>query len=203
MSKLKLQYFGQLMLRANFIGKAPDTGKDWEQEKKGGSRGWDGWMASLDSMDTSLSKLQKLVMDREAWCAAVHGVVKSRTQLNDWTITRMVRRLGGGEWKRLISGGVRGGGWRSLVQKVKSQAGCTLWTDYLPKPRQFLQANHPSCPYFRPCREFMNLVEFLKVMKSHDDPIPSMRFPHSKLLLKVQTFWRDASLNSPIACRIE
>ena len=48
-------------------------------------RGWDGWMASLDSMDMSLSKLQEMVKDREAWRAAVQGVAKSQTQLSNWT----------------------------------------------------------------------------------------------------------------------
>ena len=59
----------------------------WERLKagEGGDRRWDGWMASLDSMDTSLSKLQELAMDREAWRAVVHGVAKSRTRLSDWT----------------------------------------------------------------------------------------------------------------------
>ena len=60
----------------------------WEGLGAGGEgddRGWDGWMASLTSMDVSLSELRELVMDREAWRAAIHGVVKSRTQLSDWT----------------------------------------------------------------------------------------------------------------------
>ena len=53
-------------------------------EGKGDDRGSDGWMAS-PTHDMSLGGLRELVMDREAWCAAVHGVAKSRTQLNDWT----------------------------------------------------------------------------------------------------------------------
>ena len=106
MLKLKLQYFGHLMWRVDSLEKTLMLGGIGGRRKSRWQRMR--WLDGItDSMNLSLSELRKLVMDREAWCAAIHGVAKSRTRLSDWSELNWTVR----DWRKIYCTAKQGDGW--------------------------------------------------------------------------------------------
>ena len=101
MLKLKLQFFGHLMQRTDSLEKTPILGKIERRRRRGRQRTRSPDDIT-DSMDMRLSTLRKLVMDKEAWYAAVHEVTKSRTWLSDWTELTEVSKKGLGDTLRFL-----------------------------------------------------------------------------------------------------
>ena len=125
MLKLKLHYVGHLMWRTDSFEKTLMLGKTEDGRRRGRQRMR--WLDGItNSMDMSVSKLQELVMDRDTWCAAVHGVTENRTLLSDWTELNCCKELT--HWKRP---------WCWEILKAEGEGEDKGWDGWMASPTQW------------------------------------------------------------------